>query len=103
MQVLHFMGILPGATHTAECHAHGPTTGSGTFNYYIFSYNGSCQYCSEFSANNTNSEQMHDTLVHLLIRIEEIPWGSKLPVNAINDWTTIQCEDALTGEGGEMS
>ena len=43
---------------------------------------------------------MHDTLGHLLIRIEEIPWGSKLPVNAINDSTIIQHEDALTGERG---
>ena len=43
---------------------------------------------------------MHDTLGHLLIRIEEIPWGSKLPVDDINDWTMIQREDTLTGEGG---
>jgi len=72
MQVLHFMGIIPSATLTAARHAHGPTTDSESFNYYIFGYISSCQYCFELSANN-NSKQMHDTLGHLLIRIEEIP------------------------------
>jgi hypothetical protein len=43
---------------------------------------------------------MRDTLGHLLIRIEEIPWVSKLPVGDINDWTMIQPEDMLSREGG---
>jgi hypothetical protein len=71
-QVLHFTGILPGATLTAAHKIHGPMTGSRTFNY-IFGYIGSYQYCIEFSTNNTNFEQRHDTLGHLLTRIEEIP------------------------------
>jgi hypothetical protein len=43
---------------------------------------------------------MKDTLGHLLICIEEIPRGSNLPADGINDWTMIQHEDAMPGEGG---
>ena len=79
MQVLHLTGIVPGATLATARHTHGPPIGPGTFNYHIFGYVGSCQYCFEFSTNNTNPKQQHDTLGHLLIRIEEIPWGYQPP------------------------
>jgi hypothetical protein len=65
MQVLHFTGIIPRATLTTACHAHGPAMGSGTFNYYIFGYIRSCQYCFEFSANNTNSPSKCGTLLDI--------------------------------------
>ena len=56
MQVLHFNGILPGATLTTARRAHGPIIGSGTYNYYIFGYIGPCHYCFEFSANDINAD-----------------------------------------------
>jgi hypothetical protein len=99
MQVLHLTWILSSDTLDAARHVHGPPTCPGTFNHYIFGYVGSCQYYFKFSANNTDPKQWHGTLGHLLNRIEEIPWGTNLAVNGFNDWTMIQCEDALIGGG----
>jgi hypothetical protein len=89
MQVLHLTWILSGDTLDAARHVHGPPTGLGTFNHYFFGYVGSCQYCFKFSANNTDPKQWHNTLGNLLNRIEEIPWGTNLPIKGFNDWTMI--------------
>jgi hypothetical protein len=62
--------------------------------YYIFGYVGSCQYCFEFSTNDNHNGIIprDDTLGHLVIRLEAIPWDGDLPVDSINNWTMIQCE-----------
>jgi len=74
--------------------------GSRTYSYYVLGYFGSCHYCFVFSDFDISAEQIHNTLGHLIIQIEEIPWVSNLPGNGVNDWTMIQCKDALIGEGG---
>jgi hypothetical protein len=39
-------------------------------------------------------------LGHFIVQLVDIPWGDRLPPKGVNDWTTIQREDALIGEGG---
>lgn len=46
MQALFHDATIPRAILAIAHEDHGPTIDSGTYNYYIFSYIGSCQYCS---------------------------------------------------------
>ena len=77
--------------------------GSTTNSYYINGYFGSCSYYFQFSDYNINSTPFNDTLGHLTVQIADIPWGIRLPPEGVNDWTLIQREDALIGEGRVMS
>ena len=76
---------------------------SGTNNYYINDYFGSCNYYFQFSDHNINTNDFNDTLGHFTVQLADIPSGARLPPEGVNDWTTIQHEDALIGEGGVMS
>lgn len=67
MKTLHFLGILLGTTLSATRYAHDSVMSSGTYNYYISGYIGSFHYCFVFSYNDVNTEQVYDTLGHLLI------------------------------------
>ena len=51
---------------------------SGTYNYYIFGYIGSCQYYFEFAPIGTTND--NNTLAQLLARIEAVPCDSTLSV-----------------------
>ena len=92
----------PSPASPSPQHAHEPTMGSRTYSYYVLGYFGSCHYCFVFSDFDISAEQIHNTLGHLIIQIEEIPWVSNLPGNGVNDWTMIQRKDVLIGEGGVM-
>jgi hypothetical protein len=55
MQMLHFLGTLPGATIYAARYIHEPMEGLGTNSYYISSYFGSCHYYFQFSDYHTST------------------------------------------------
>ena len=97
--MLHFTGTLPGATLTAARHAHEPMLGSTTNSYYINGYFGSCSYYFQFSDYHINTNQFNDTLGHLTVQIAALPKGTGPPPEAVKDWTMIQREDTLIGEG----
>ena len=103
MQTLHFQGTLPDAPiYAARC-IHEPIDGLGTNNYYISGYFGSCNYYFQFSDYHINTNQFNDTLGHLTLQIAELLGDNGPPLEAVKDWTMIQHEDALIGEGGVMS
>jgi hypothetical protein len=97
--MLHFSGTLPGATLAAARYAHDPPMSAETYSYYVSGYFGSCHYYFIFFDFDITAEPFNDTMGHLIIQIKEIPWGSRLLGNSVNDWTIIQRENALTGEG----
>ena len=75
--------------------------GLGTNSYYFSGYFSSCNYYYfQFSDYHISTNQLNDTLGHLTVQIIEIPWGTRLPPEGVNEWTLIQREDALIGEGG---
>jgi hypothetical protein len=82
MRMLHFTGILPGATLGTASHAHGPREASTTYDYYVSGYFGSCHYCFIFTTTNGVIGQAHDVLGKLLIQIE-IPWGTRRPTRPL--------------------
>jgi hypothetical protein len=55
--------------------------GSGTYNYYVSSYFGSCHYYFILSDFDVSAEPFNGTMGHLIIQIEEIPWDSRLSGN----------------------
>jgi hypothetical protein len=98
-KVLHLTGTLPSATFAVARHAHESTMESGTYNYYVFGYFGSC-HCFIFAPIDRDIGQAHDILGQFLIQIEEIPWGTRQPTTSSSTWRMFQREDALTGKGG---
>jgi hypothetical protein len=64
MKVLHNNVALQRDILTRAKRAHGPTTIPGTYNYCIFGYIGSCQYCFEFSTDSTTN---NDAMTGLLL------------------------------------
>jgi len=74
--------------------------GSRTYNYYVPGYFGSCHYYFQFFDYHISTNELNDTLGHLTVQIAELPWDNGPPPEAVKDWTMIQCEDALIGEGG---
>ena len=91
MQALLLNVVIPKTMLATTRTAHGPTTDSGTYNYYISSYIGSCQYRFEFSPNNTHDGIIprDNTLGSLVIQMEAKPWDGHLPVDDINKWRMI--------------
>lgn len=88
MQALSLDAAIPRAILTAAQEAHGPTPGQGTYNYYMFGYISSCQYCFEFTNDNCDGIIPRDnTLGHLVIRLKAIPWDGDLPIDSMNNWT----------------
>jgi hypothetical protein len=63
MKVLHYNATLPTDLLEQATQTQGPRTRPGTYNYYIFRYIGSYQYCFEFSTDSTTNDDTMASLV----------------------------------------
>lgn len=73
----------------------------GPFKHYIHGYIGNFNYCFLFSAISDNTD--YGPMGHLLIQLYEGNKEDQRPMDGVNDWTNLQREDALIGDGGVLS
>ena len=79
---------------------HAPIEGSSKDSYYISGYFGLCSYRFQFFDYHITTNDFYDTLGHMTVQITQLPVDARSPLEAVNDWTMIQREDTLIGEGG---